>query len=579
MSFLFKTLKQQHQKYKSFLIIYLLLILVGATVSVVTMRMTGDMAGTSLEADTSALFHVLVIITALTAIHTITSAISALMLGRFAGRAGYKFRDNFAKFFLRSPFAKFEEANSGQSLSIYSNDLPQALELVAGEGIRMIAGVISLLVTFAYMMWFNTSLSIIFFAAFPVLVVMQVVISIPIQKKSAATLEKQAAFTATVNDSLQNTSTIAAYSLEDVIQARCNNAMSEFITAIKKQVIAFLPLVMTGMIATMAPLLIVVVIAAYRIINETMNMAEFVAFISLASSAGGWLGMLSQRQTRVQVAAGGAKRLLEAVSGDVEVLTDGGTIKPQGEFAVSATNLSFAYPARGENTEENLVLDNISFQIKKGAKVAFVGGSGSGKSTVLKLLLRLYNPAAGSIELMGTDMSALSLEAVRGAYAYVPQDSFLFPESIGTNITGQDHDMARLQQACRDAGILEFIESLPDKFDAVLNESAENVSGGQKQRIALARAFYRNSPIILFDEATSALDPATESAILQSFDTLSKDRTVIMVAHRVKPISFCDTIIVMDGGKIAATGTHDQLLVSSPIYKNLYDSQNKEVLA
>jgi ATP-binding cassette subfamily B protein len=198
---------------------------------------------------------------------------------------------------------------------------------------------------------------------------------------------------------------------------------------------------------------------------------------------------------------------------------------------------------------------------------------------VLKLLLGLYAPQEGRISVMGADSTEVSLHSLRDTFAYVPQDSFLFPESISENITGESEisDRSRLEKACHDAGILEFIESLSDGFDAILGESAENISGGQKQRIALARAFYRDAPIILFDEATSALDPTTEAAVLQSFNAISKDKTVLMVAHRFSAIDFCDYVVVMESGKVAAIGTHDDLIESSPVYKGLYQARLKEI--
>jgi len=448
-----------------------------------------------------------------------------------------------------------------------------------------------LLVTIVYMLMLNLTLSLIFFASFPVLILLQVVIAVPIQKKEVKRSEARAAFNAIANDSLQNTSTVAAYSLEEIMENRCADAFANVIATTKNYIRSLMPLVMFGQLASIAPLIIIIAIAANRVINGNLSVAEFVAFLGLAGEAGSWLAMLSQTQNQVQTAAGGAKRLMDTMVEEAENLLAGNTINfaYSGDIAISAKNLTFAYePRNGDGEQESeapeiLALDNVNFQINKGSRVAFVGGSGSGKSTVLKLLLGLYAPKSGTINLMGTDTGDVSLESLRNAYAYVPQDSFLFPESIGHNITGENTitDMPRLEQACKDAGIWEFIQTLPDKFDSLLNESAENVSGGQKQRIALARAFYRNSPIILFDEATSALDPSTEAAILNSFDALSKDKTVVMVSHRIKPISFCDTIVVMDEGKVAAIGTHDALLSTCDIYKNLFESQNKaqEVLS
>ncbi|MCL2286551.1 MAG: ABC transporter ATP-binding protein/permease [Firmicutes bacterium] len=591
MGLIFKTLSKHHQRYKGFLVFYLFLALVISVATVIGTRITGDMAQAALDFDTATLLQFLGIITGLMVIRVVASGASALLLGRFAGRAGYRFRDNFAKYFLQKPFAKFEGVNSGESLSVYANDLPAAVELVSNGGLRFMADIISLVVTFVYMLTLTPFLTLIFFASFPVLAAMQIALAIPIQKKQIKRSEARAELTAVVNDSLQNTSTIAAYSLEEVMKKRCTTSLENVVAATKGYASSLLPLVMAGQIASLTPLLIVIAIAANRVIGGTMNVAEFVAFLSLAGEAGSWLAMLSQRQNNIQTAAAGAKRLMDTMDGEEEDFSSGKSLAINGGHAIAAANLSFAYPERknGENhvsegesetsaeTEIPLALDNVSFQINKGSRVAFVGGSGSGKSTVLKLLLGLYQPQSGSLSVMDTDISDISLESLRGTFAYVPQDSFLFPESIGANITGDEvpTDMQRLEKACKDAGILEFILNLPDKFNAVLSESAENISGGQKQRIALARAFYRNAPIILFDEATSALDPSTEAAVLKSFDALGPDTTVVLVSHRVKPISFCDTIIVMDNGKIAAIGSHDQLLNTCPVYKNLFDSQTR----
>ena len=576
MGYLFKTLAKQQQRYKGFLVIFLFLALIVSVARVLMTRLTGDMGQAAIDMDMSVLLRFFGLITGIMIIRAGASAISALLLGRFAGRAGYRFRDNFAKYFLQKPFAAYDGAKSGESLSVFSNDLPASVELVGNGGIRMIADVITLLVTFAFLLYLNWWLTLIYIASFPVLIAMQVLIAVPIQKKSARRLEARANATAVATDSFHNTSMVVAYSLENTMKDRFHLALEDWITASKDMARSYLLLIIAGSVASVSPLLVVIAISAQQVIAGNMNIAEFIAFLSLAGEAGEWLSMLSQRQNQVQTAAAGAKRLGEHMTAEPENIHAGINLVPSGNIAISATNLKFAYQTEEESP---LTLDDVSFEIRQGSRVAFVGGSGSGKSTVLKLLLGLYAPVEGQISVMGANAAELSLESLRDTYAYVPQDSFLFPESILGNITGESTitDKPRLEKACRDAGILEFIESLPGGFDATLNESAENVSGGQKQRIALARAFYRDAPIILFDEATSALDPATESAVLQSFNTLAKDKTVVMVAHRVKAIDFCDTIVVMDSGKIAAIGIHDQLIKNSPVYANLYEAKDEGV--
>jgi len=193
----------------------------------------------------------------------------------------------------------------------------------------------------------------------------------------------------------------------------------------------------------------------------------------------------------------------------------------------------------------------------------------------LKLLLGLYEPQSGNIFISGKNINVLSKTALRAHFAYVPQDNFMFPESIGENIlcvNPGSRDKSKLEESCRNAGILDFINGLPDKFGTVLSESAENVSGGQRQRLAIARAFYKDSPAVLFDEATSALDPVTVEGILNTFEALMENRTVLMAAHRVKAIAACNTIIVMEAGKIVGTGIHEELINDNAVYASLYAS-------
>jgi ABC-type multidrug transport system fused ATPase/permease subunit len=594
---MFETLKKQRLRYKGFLFFFLFMTLIVSVASVVMTRLTGEMGQAAIDMDLGVLLRFFALITGIMIIRAAASAVSALYLGRFAGKAGYRFRDNFVKYFLQKPFAAYENTKSGESLSIFSNDLPSSVELVSDGGIRMIADIITIVVSFAYMMYINWWLTLIFFASFPVLITMQVLISVPIQKKSERRLETKANINTVANDSFQNTSTVVAYSLENIMEKRCRAAFEEWVAACKTAGRSFLLLVIAGILASFAPTLIIIAVSAYRVISGNMNIAEWIAFTTLASEAGGWLTMLSQRQNQVQTAAAGAKRMNEHMTGESEDIHAGSILIPSGDIAISVNNLKFSYVTKVESGESDstettidpeksdspkplpLALDNVSFEIKQGSRVAFVGGSGSGKSTILKLLLGLYAPLEGNISVFGTDTTGISLQSLRNAYAYVPQDSFLFPETILENITGESAitDKTRLEKSCSDAGILEFILSLPDGFNATLSESAENVSGGQKQRIALARAFYRDAPIILFDEATSALDPTTEAAILQSFNSLAKDKTVVMVAHRLKAIDFCDTVVFMENGRVAASGTHDDLIKESPIYKNLYETQLKEV--
>ena len=581
MSLMFSVLKSQGQKYIGAFGAFLFLSIIVSVLAVISTVITGELSQVALDGNISELIRFLLVITAVMLIRAFASALSALLLGRFGARAGYTFRKNFAKFFLQKPFSAFMDKKSGESMSIFANDLPQTTDLVALQGPRMFADILTLIITVVYMLTVNWWLTLIFFATFPVLIVMQVLIAKPIQKKAEKRLEATANFNEKANDSFQNASVVMAFSLENIMEKRVGVALDGVIVAYKNYMKSFLSLILAGIFFSLAPTLIITVILAQQVIGEHMLFSEFIVFWGLSSGASGWLQMLSQRQNNVKASEAGAKRFSEHIDGEIENAETGKDLILSSDIAVSANNLSFSY-FNSSDSEENavLALDGATFEIKKGSRVAFVGSSGSGKSTILKLALKLYEPTSGELNIMGVKSSEVSLNSLRSVVSYVPQDSFLFPETIAANITGEEDlkDIKKLEKAAADAGILEFIKSHPDNWNAVLSESAENISGGQKQRLALARAFYKNAEIILFDEATSALDSITESEILKSFENLSKDKTLVMVAHRLKAIRFCDEIIVMENGRIAGIGSHDELIRTNEVYKNLYQSQESEAM-
>ncbi|MDR2599998.1 MAG: ABC transporter ATP-binding protein/permease, partial [Oscillospiraceae bacterium] len=374
-------------------------------------------------------------------------------------------------------------------------------------------------------------------------------ISIPIQKIQKVVTDTRAGFNTVVNDSLQNPATVIAYALEDELENRYVSAYRKFFDARMIFIRRFTVLILAGFFISTMPLIYIFIIAGFAVINETMLISEFIVYTGIGSMAVGWLTMLAQSLGGFAIWQASAKRLNVTTTGDSENLGDKKSLLLDGKIAVSFENISFSYAEDSPNA-----LDNVSFDIPLGAKVTIIGGSGSGKSTVLKLLLGLYEPNNGKISVLGNDTKAIGKYALRDTFAYVPQDSFLFPVSIAENITGEknisEQNKNKLEKVCLDAGILEFINSLPNGFDSILTESSENISGGQRQRIAMARAFYKDAPIILFDETTSALDFETEAKILKTLEEATKDKTVIMVAHRAAAKSFCDTVIQLQGGRI-----------------------------
>jgi len=573
------TVRKNGIRYRGFMLFYILASIIVSISIVLTTRLRGDMGEAAYQGDVDTLVRFLLILTGITAVRVIFAAFRTIFTGRFSGSAGYKLRHNFINYFLRVPYSKFEKAGSGESLSIFSNDVPRAEQFLGGGWggfMMMVADTIVLVAAIAALIFmFNTGaiFTFILLVVFALIILVQVVFSKPIQKKSIATSEESANFNAVVNDSLQNISTIAAYGLEEVLEERYLVQYDRYMAAFKSQIKALLPLVSVGLMSSIIPFAVISIVAAISVVNGDMSIADFIAYTAMLVVVGEELTSMSETLGALRVSAAGANRVMSNTAEPLEDLDTGDKIAINKPAAISFNNVSFSY---GEDLP--LALDNVSFDIKPGSRVAFVGDSGSGKSTVLKLILGLYEPTGGVISVGGVSAAGVSKGSLRDTFAYLPQDSFLFPESVRENITLETvvSDKKRLEKASADAGVLDFINTLPDGFNSVLSESAENISGGQRQRIAMARAFYKNSPVILFDEATSALDPATESAILDSFDDVVKDKTVIMVAHRTRAIAACDNIIVMESGKISGIGSHEELLLASDVYRNLYESRKQE---
>jgi subfamily B ATP-binding cassette protein MsbA len=224
-----------------------------------------------------------------------------------------------------------------------------------------------------------------------------------------------------------------------------------------------------------------------------------------------------------------------------------------------------------------MVLNNINLRINRNETVAIVGESGVGKTTLVNLILRFYDVTLGSISIDGIDIRDVTLNSLRRHIALVTQDVILFNDTISNNIVhGIAADGVKIAQATRSAYASDFISKMPKKLETVVGEKGLRLSGGQKQRIAIARALYKDAPILILDEATSALDAASETEVQKALDNLMKGRTTIVIAHRLSTIMNADRIVVLEGGAIAQEGTHRDLIDAEGPYKRLYELQFRD---
>jgi ATP-binding cassette subfamily B protein len=235
--------------------------------------------------------------------------------------------------------------------------------------------------------------------------------------------------------------------------------------------------------------------------------------------------------------------------------------------ALQFSDVTFHYPTRANTA----ALEGFTLTVNPGETVALVGPSGAGKSTVFSMLLRFYDPQSGGVTLDGVDLRALTLPDLRGAIALVPQETIIFSGTAADNIRfgRQDANDDEVVEAARAAEAHEFISALDDGYQAEMGERGVRLSGGQRQRVAIARAILRDAPLLLLDEATSALDAQSEAAIQQALERLEKGRTTLVIAHRLATVQRADRIVVMEGGRIVAQGTHESLLAEGGLYAEL----------
>ncbi|KKN97224.1 hypothetical protein LCGC14_0159130 [marine sediment metagenome] len=304
------------------------------------------------------------------------------------------------------------------------------------------------------------------------------------------------------------------------------------------------------------------------VLAGTMSAGELSAFIFYAVLAAGAIATLAEVAGDVQRAAGAAERLLELLDTQPAIQSP---LSPQpiatptrGE--INLESVSFTYPGR-----EIPALEGFDLHIQPGERVAVVGPSGAGKSTLLALLLRFYDPSQGRITLDGLDIRSLELASLRGTMGLVSQEPVLFSGSVAENLRYGDPlaSSERLRTAAQDASALGFIEALPQGFDTPLGPGGVQLSGGQRQRLAIARALLKDPAVLLLDEATSALDAESERLVQQALDRLMVGRTSIVIAHRLATVIAADRLLVLDGGKLVAAGTHAELITTSALYRHL----------
>ncbi|MEO1251365.1 MAG: ABC transporter ATP-binding protein [Pseudomonadota bacterium] len=519
----------------------------------------GENAGSSLR---QALYFGPVIIIALGAINAVAQYAQTRLS---AGAALAALRDiqnaMFAKL-TALDYAQVSAENSGQIMSRFTNDATVLRETLArvANGVRDLLTLVGLC---AIMIYYDWALFLVVLAVYPVIGWPVAKIGRILRRTSAGAQQHAGDLTSLIGEGVAGARMVRAYQIEPLERARAADAFETRLSLLRKMAYtrgANEPFIFfAGSIA----IAVIVAIVALRISAGALSTPEFVGFIVallLLSQPARGLGTLN---AVAQEGFAAFERMLSVVDANPKIVSaSDATELPPGPGAIEFDAVSLSYPG-GKRA-----LDSVSIKIEAGETVALVGESGAGKTSLMNLLPRLYDPDAGRVLIDGVDIKSVTLRSLRARIALVSQEPVIFNLSALENIAFGKPGASRAEMiaAAEAAAASDFLGALPDGFDTPLGERGATLSGGQRQRVALARAFLRNAPILLLDEATSALDAENEAKVQEAIHRLMEGRTTLVIAHRLSTVKDADRIVVMESGRVIESGAHDDLMEAGGPY-------------
>ena len=470
------------------------------------------------------------------------------------------------------PYTYYDEHKTGNIMSRMTNDLFDISELAHhGPENIFIAG-FTLLASFIYLSIINWILALIIFACVPLLFL---VTSHFRHQMRVAMMESKVAI-AEVNSSLESSISgirvTKAFTNIKKEQEKFEVTNQKFVKARSSAFDAMGKFFASSQFITDVFNIIVLIAGGLFLYNGQIDLADYSTFIISVNMFIAPMNQLINFVEQFQNGSTGFKRFLEIMDEEEETLHEGSKVCQKLEGNIEFKNVSFHYKS------SKGILKNISFKLPQGEKIALVGPSGGGKTTICHLIPRFYDVTSGEIEIDGTNIKEFTLDSLRKQIGIVQQDVFLFGGTIKDNILYGNLEASEeeLIEAAKKANIYDYIQSLPKGFETEIGERGVKLSGGQKQRLSIARIFLKNPSILILDEATSALDNTTELLIQNALDELCKGRTTIVVAHRLSTIRNADEIMVISDGNIKEKGTHDELMKEDGAYKILYDLQFRD---
>ena len=476
-------------------------------------------------------------------------------------------------------FADIDRFSSASLITRTTNDV-NAMTMMLNMGLRMLwRAPVMLIVALVITIKLNARLSLVLLTVIPVLALGIGIIMKICSRLFQVMQQKIDGLNNTLQENLVAIRVVKAFVRQDHEESKFKTANDQLTQAgmnVGLRVITMMPLMTVAMNAATVGVLY---LGGKMVMKAQFDLGDLQAILSYVSQILMSVMMVAMTLLQLSRAQACARRINEVLDTEPSVENSDRSAArtlpaPRGE--VEFRDVSFKYVASGTGDD---VLEHISFTVRPGQFVAIVGGTGTGKSSLVNLIPRFYDVTGGAVLVDGMDVRDYPLEQLRSRIGMVLQSNILFSGTIRENLLWGDPDATEEQmiQAAKDAQAYDFIMSFPDGFDTVLEQGGVNVSGGQKQRLCIARAMLRRPAILILDDSTSAVDSATEAAIRASFAKNLKGTTVIIIAQRISSVQYADEILVLDDGKIAGQGTHEELLANNTIYQEIYQSQQEGV--
>ena len=582
-----KTLKKTFKylkEYKISLIIVVILTMLSTVFSIVGPKILGNATteifkgissklsgGTGVNFDN--VFKILFTLGILYVVSAIFSYIQGIIMTNIAQKTSYKLRKEIIEKINHMPFSYFDKKSYGETLSVITNDSDNLSMGINQSATQLISSITALLGIFIMMLTINVTMTLVTLILIPISLVL---VSF-IVKKSQHYFKDNQEYLASVNGKVEE-----MYSGQNIIKAFNNEEYmvndfkkeneklyncawkSNFISGLMHPIMNF-----TGNLGYVG----IAVLGAYNVVKGRITIGNVQSFIQYAKNFTQPINQMAQISATLQSTIASAERIFDFLEEKEEPKVTN-PIKLNNVLGnVEFKHVSFGYD------EDNIIIHDFNAKVKAGQKIAIVGPTGAGKTTMVKLLMKFYQPTKGSILLDGVDLSNINRSDLKGIFGMVLQDTWLFSGTIMENIRYGKIDATdeEVKQAAITANINHYIMTQPDTYNMVLNEETNNISGGQKQLLTIARAILSNPKVLILDEATSSVDTRTEILIQEAMDKLMKGRTSFIIAHRLSTIKNADLILVMDNGDIVEQGTHEELLKKNGFYAILYNSQFDKV--